>query len=72
MLGGMFLQPLVGYLLDWSAQWRATNLADNLQSSIIYTASDYRFALSIVPIGIIIAAILTLFLKETHASIDNE
>ena len=33
----------------------------------LYTAGDYRLALSIVPIGIFIAAILTFFLRETHA-----
>ena len=36
----------------------------------LYTAADYQFALSIVPLGIIIAAILTFFLKETYANAD--
>lgn len=47
MLGAMFLQPLVGYLLDWSG--------------------DYRVALSVIPLGMLIAAVLVFFLKETHA-----
>lgn len=75
MLGAMFLQPLVGRLLDLSL---STHLAtvplqdipvDKIQQ--MYTADDYQFALSIIPIGIIIAAILTFFLKETYANADN-
>jgi MFS family permease len=72
MLGAMFLQPLVGHLLDFSL---STHLGDsvnqvgtgleNLQK--LYTVDDYQFALSIIPVGILIAAILTFFLKETHA-----
>jgi hypothetical protein len=35
--------------------------------SKLYTVSDYQFALALIPVGIFIAAILTFFLKETHA-----
>jgi len=75
MLGAMFLQPLVGKLLDMSL---ASHMAaipieslsiDTLQQ--FYTADDYQFALSIIPLGIIIAAILTFFLKETYADANN-
>ncbi|STX44114.1 major facilitator family transporter [Legionella donaldsonii] len=75
MLGAMFLQPLVGRLLDFSLSTHMTSLplqevsVDKLQQ--LYTADDYQFALSIIPIGIIIAAILTFFLKETYANADN-
>ncbi|HAZ7573465.1 TPA: MFS transporter [Legionella pneumophila] len=69
MLGAMFLQPLVGHLLDFSLSTHlsdATGIAvDNM--SKLYTVDDYQFALSIIPLGILIAAILTFFLKETHA-----
>ncbi len=69
MIGAMFLQPLVGRLLDWSLIQRNSTLAllseDKMQQ--LYTAGDYKFALSIIPIGIVIAAFLTLFLRETHA-----
>lgn len=71
MLGAMFLQPLVGHLLDYSLSKRLGEAAftsvamDNLQK--LYTVADYQFALSIIPIGILIAALLTFFLKETHA-----
>ena len=37
----------------------------------LYTAADYQFALSIIPAGIILAAILTFFLKETYADVKN-
>ncbi len=37
----------------------------------MYTANDYQFALSIIPIGIIIAALLTFFIKETYANANN-
>lgn len=75
MLGAMLLQPLVGRLLDFSLSTHLTNVplqeiaVDKLQQ--LYTADDYQFALSIIPIGIIIAAILTFFLKETYANADN-
>jgi sugar phosphate permease len=75
MLGAMFLQPLVGHLLDLSLSTHLANLplqdigVDKLQQ--LYTAKDYQFALSVIPIGIIIAAILTFFLKETYANANN-
>ena len=71
MLGAMFLQPLVGHLLDYSLSAHLGDTAttgavmNNLQK--LYTVDDYQFALSIIPLGILIAAILTFFLKETHA-----
>ncbi len=71
MLGAMLLQPLIGRLLDWSV-WlhHSTNLLlSKIPASAIteYGPEDYRLALSIIPIGIVIAAILTLFIRETHA-----
>ena len=71
MIGAMFLQPLVGRMLDWSLFARESAISlqgveiDKMQQ--LYTAADYRFALTIIPIGIVIAVILTFFLKETHA-----
>ena len=71
MLGAMLLQPLVGKLLDFSL---LTHLGDgavageslnNIQK--LYSMADFQFALSVIPLGILIAAILTFFLKETHA-----
>ncbi len=71
MLGAMFLQPLVGNLLDFSLSTHVGGAAltgeavSNLQK--LYSVDDYQFALSVIPLGILIAAILTFFLKETHA-----
>lgn len=75
MLGAMFLQPFVGRLLDLSLKWHSSSLDVNALSldtlKQLYTADDYQFALSIIPLGIVIAAILTFFLKETYANADN-
>lgn len=60
MLGGMIFQPLVGKLLD------NHSVSVTLQNDIpIYSASDYNYALSVVPIGLVISVLLTFFLKET-------
>lgn len=70
MLGAMCFQPLVGKLLDWSARMRhESGIVDKMQQ--MYSVSDYQFALSIIPIGICIAAILTFFLRETYAHTDR-
>jgi hypothetical protein len=37
----------------------------------LYSAADYQFAMSIIPIGIFTAAILVLFIKETYADAKN-
>jgi len=71
MLGAMLLQPLIGRLLDFSFSEHMEQVTvtvmklDNLHK--LYTVGEYQFALSIIPLGILIAAILTFFLKETHA-----
>lgn len=75
MMGAMFLQPLVGDLLVWSAHMRTAYFplqdvgVDKMQQ--LYTAYDYQLALSIIPLGIIIAALLTFFLRETHAHAEH-
>ncbi len=76
MLGAIVLQPLVGWVLDWCVVKRhgnniATNMLDSNQIRALYTAADYQVAMAVIPIGIFIAAILTFFLKETHAHAKN-
>lgn len=75
MLGAMFLQPLVGRLLDFSlsVHTHAAGLESLSTDKLaqLYTASDYQFALSIIPLGIVLAAILTFFLDETHADANH-
>lgn len=70
MIGALFLQPLVGRLLDISLWLRGAvplSMAKGDHLHYLYTAGDYRLAMSIIPIGIVIAAILTIFIRETHA-----
>lgn len=63
MLGGMIFQPLVGKLLDK----HAINII--VENGIPqYTSSDYTYALTVVPLGLVIAIILSFFLKETHCT----
>lgn len=61
MAGGMICQPLAGKLLDMHTASQIG--ADGL---IIYTSSDYNFALSLIPIGVAIGIGLCFFLKETY------
>jgi len=63
-------------LLDLSLSMRTgTSVAaagaamDNVQR--LYTVGDYQLALSVIPLGILIAALLTFFLRETHAHADK-
>lgn len=78
MLGAMLLQPLIGKLLDMSQLWHATNssapvlqeVAPNVQE-LVHSAADYQLALTVIPIGILIAATLTFFLRETYARTDS-
>lgn len=60
MMGGTVFQPVVGKLLDMHATIIG---ADGLA---VYTASDYTFALSIIPLGVSLGIFLCSFLKETH------
>lgn len=73
MIGAMLLQPMVGRLLDRCLQARESISLSTINGAPVekmhqlYTAADYQCALSIIPIGILIAACLTFFLRETHA-----
>lgn len=60
MMGGFIFQPVVGTILDWL--W-----CGHTQNGIrIYSDTHYMMALGILPIGLLIAGILTLFIKETY------
>jgi sugar phosphate permease len=72
MLGAIFLQPLVGHILDWCVLARydgklVLNALSADEIKHLYTAADYQLAMAVIPIGIFMAAILTFFMKETHA-----
>jgi MFS family permease len=65
MLGGVLFQPFMGKILDW--HWSG-KILDGIR---IYTLTDYKFALAVVPIGLFLSCILTLFIKETHCRIQE-
>jgi len=60
MLGGWLFQPLVGYLLDFDH-----NSVHAVGAVKNYTANNFTFALSIIPISFIICLIVMHFIKET-------
>jgi MFS family permease len=74
MLGAMLLQPLVGYLLDFSLAARTHGLTELAVDNVhkLYTVQDYQLALAFIPFGIFVAAVLTFFLRETYALVDNK
>jgi preprotein translocase subunit SecY len=53
MLGGFILQPTFGALLDITS--------DSNQ----YTAGDYRVALTLMPISLIVGTVLCIWVKDT-------
>jgi len=59
MLGGMILNPFVGWMLDyfWSGKV--------VKGLPIYTSFDFRLALTVLPILCVIGLVLSFFVKET-------
>lgn len=60
MMGGFVFQPIIGKLLDFG--WDGT-VYNGIR---IYSTTDYTTALSILPLGLLLAGLLTLTLKETY------
>lgn len=60
MLGGN-LQVIVGKLMDMH-----TTSPIGVDGLPVYTASDYTFALSVIPLGVALGIVLSMFLKETY------
>lgn len=71
MIGAMVLQPLVGKLLDLSLKYHhALEVPKGVALNKVhwlYSAADYRTAMTIIPFGIVLAVISTFFIRETHA-----
>ena len=71
MIGAMVLQPLVGKLLDLSLIYHhALEVPKGVALNKVhwlYSAADYRTAMTIIPFGIVLAVISTFFIRETHA-----
>jgi MFS family permease len=61
MAGGAIFQPVVGKLLDMH-----TTSPVGVDGLPVYAAADYTFALSIIPLGVVTAIMLSFFLKETY------
>lgn len=59
-IGSSFIQPIIGYFLDLSVKSRQALTTFN------YSGYDYKLALSILPVMLILALILTFFLKENR------
>jgi MFS family permease len=63
MFGGMCLQPIVGKVLD--AHWHGTMQNGHR----VFTNLAFEHAMVVMPVGLILAAVLTVFIKETHAKV---
>ncbi|EKD77710.1 MAG: hypothetical protein ACD_42C00218G0002 [uncultured bacterium] len=59
MIGGMIMQPAVGGFLGLLSNTTTKTV------NAVYSNWDFSIALSIIPIGLIIAYFVTLFIKET-------
>jgi MFS family permease len=68
MMGGVIFQPVVGILLNWHWNTHGT-LSEGLRT---YSASDYQFALSIIPIGLALSIFFTLLTKETYCQVPED
>lgn len=66
MLSGLLITPLAGYLLDVSHHSVG---AIGMQN---YTPANYTFALSIIPISLMICLIIMRFIRETGALKEEE
>jgi sugar phosphate permease len=65
MIGGNIFQPVIGKLLD--LEWTGM-MHDGAR---IYSEYAYQLALSVIPVGIFIAIIISFFIKETYCSVKH-
>ena len=56
--GGVFFQPLVGHLLDWSAQPMTQNQIR------FYSTHDYQIGLSILPISMLVVVVIAFYMHK--------
>ena len=61
MFGGLICQPLFGKILDlfWSGQM--------LNGDRVYSAINYQYALTILPLAFLLGFILTFWLREKNS-----
>lgn len=62
MLGGTFMQPLVGVILDRLSDYVI------IDDRLVHSFSDFKKALIILPLGLLISAVLSLLMRESHNS----
>jgi len=63
MIGGAILQPVVGIILE-----HLDRAASTTHSIFQYTEHDFSIALSVIPIGLLIACFCVFFIKETYGN----
>ena len=66
MLGGAIFQPAIGALVDHFA---GANLENATINPVTYGAHAYTMAMYVLPVMLVIACLLILGLKETHAKL---
>ena len=66
MLGGIVFQPLIGKILD--LLW----LGQTLNSIRVYSAANYQYALTILPILLFLGFVLTFWLRESVTKNENK
>lgn len=60
MISGMILQPLMSRVLDWA--WSG-QMVNGLR---VYTVNDYRIAMLILPVAMLVSFVLSLLIKESY------
>lgn len=63
MISGVIFQPIVGILL--ARQWGG-QVVDGVH---VYSASNFQYALFVVPVGMALAFLVLCFMKETHCQL---
>jgi hypothetical protein len=66
MVSGVIFQPLIGILLDM--HWTGAVLENGVR---LYSSSNFMFALSVLPVGTVVALITICFMKETHGQLKD-
>jgi Na+/melibiose symporter-like transporter len=61
MTTGIIFHPLIGYMINF--HWDGIHTASGIPN---YQTGDYRFALLIIPICLVISGFVLWFMKETH------
>lgn len=66
MVGGNIFQPVMGKLLD--SKWTGTMV----EGARVYSPEAYQFAMSVLPIGMLLAIIIAFFIRETNGKLKVE